>query len=114
MKAKGVIRDVVPWENARTYFFYRVRRRLAQDALVKKLKASDDSMTHADAISLVQGMVGDVDWEDDKAVFDFLDKEGEAIEKSVEGVRVAAAKKAVAELMSGLSEEAKAELLSSL
>ena len=35
---RQVIREIVPWKNAREYFFWRVRRRLAQDALVKKLK----------------------------------------------------------------------------
>merc|ERR1719393_56035 len=46
MKAKGVIRDVVPWARAREYFFWRVRRRLMQDALVGELKAADASLTH--------------------------------------------------------------------
>ena len=46
MKAKGVIRDIVPWERAREYFFWRVRRRLAQDALVSELKAADATLTH--------------------------------------------------------------------
>ena len=32
MKAKGVIRDVVPWERAREYFYWRVRRRLREVA----------------------------------------------------------------------------------
>merc|ERR1711970_1060196 len=36
MKAKGVIREIVPWARAREYFFYRTRRRLAQDALVSQ------------------------------------------------------------------------------
>merc|ERR1712146_362207 len=44
MKAKGVIRDVVPWARAREYFFWRVRRRLMQDALVKSLKKTIASL----------------------------------------------------------------------
>merc|ERR1719428_1563088 len=48
MKAKGVIRDVVPWARAREYFFWRVRRRLMQDALIAELKTADESLSHAD------------------------------------------------------------------
>lgn len=33
MKAKGVIRDVVTWQRSRSYFFWRARRRIAEDGL---------------------------------------------------------------------------------
>merc|ERR1719439_100306 len=55
MKAKGVIRDVVPWKRAREYFFWRVRRRLVQDDMVSQLKAADESLSHADCIKLIAG-----------------------------------------------------------
>merc|ERR1719149_615918 len=63
MKAKGVIRDVVPWKRARSYFFWRVQRRLVQDALVKQLKAADAELSHAASVALLRGWVGAVDWE---------------------------------------------------
>jgi len=103
---------VVPWERSREYFFHRVRRRLAQDALVKTLKASDAALTHTDAVALLRGWVGEVDWEDDKAMLAAL--EAPELEANLEGVAVAAAKKSVTDIIAGLSEEQKAELLSSL
>jgi len=114
MLAKGVIRDIVPWERSREYFYWRVRRRLAQDSLVKSLKAADSDLSHADAVATVAGWVGDVDWEDDKAVLAFLQSESDAIGAKLGEARAAAAKKAVAEIVSGLSDDAKAELLKSL
>merc|ERR1711881_581421 len=39
MKAKGVIRDVVEWKDARRYFHARLTRRLAVDELATKAKA---------------------------------------------------------------------------
>ena len=39
MKAKGVIRDVVEWKNARGYFYWRAKRRLAEEELGSKLQA---------------------------------------------------------------------------
>merc|ERR1719353_1153948 len=79
MLAKGVIRDVVSWKRSREYFYWRVRRRLAQDALVKELKAGDDSLSHTDAVATVRGWVDGIDWEDDKAVLDGLTSDAAAI-----------------------------------
>merc|ERR1719171_3043806 len=58
MKAKGVIREIVPWKRAREYFFWRVRRRLMQDALVKSLKEADGSLSHADCLSMLSTWIG--------------------------------------------------------
>jgi len=113
MLAKGVIRDVVPWEGARAYFGWRVRRRLAQDGLVKQLKDADGSLSHAECVALLSSWI-DADWEDDKAVLSWLEEQQAAIEERVASVRTEAVKKAVASLVAGLSDEAKAELLKSL
>lgn len=37
MKAKGCITDVLEWRTAREYFYWRIRRRQAEDAVVDKL-----------------------------------------------------------------------------
>lgn len=114
MRAKGVIRDVVPWERSREYFYWRVRRRLAQDALVKQLKQADDALSHADAVATVREWTSEVDWEDDKAVLDFLESQGDAVSAKVMEASIAGAKKAVSSILDDLSAEAKAELLKSL
>lgn len=31
MKAKGVVRDILEWKSSREYFFWRVKRRLAEN-----------------------------------------------------------------------------------
>ncbi len=38
MKEKGVIRDVVPWERSREFFFWRLRRRLLESRAAAKVK----------------------------------------------------------------------------
>jgi len=115
MLAKGVIRDIVPWKRAREYFFYRVRRRLMQDALVGSLKEADGSLTHADCLNLLAGWMGDkASWEDDKAVLKFFESEGASIDEKLGEVRLGAVKKTVASLLEGLSADAKAELLKSI
>ena len=115
MLAKGVIRDIVPWKRAREYFFWRMRRRLMQDALVGQLKEADSSLSHADCLNLLAQWMGDkASWEDDKGVLAFFEAEGATIDDKLGEVRVESVKKTVAALLSGLSDEAKAELIKSL
>jgi len=115
MLAKGVIRDVVPWKRAREYFFWRVRRRLMQDALVKQLKEADASLSHTDCLALLGKWMGDsASWEDDKAVLQFFESEGAAIDDKLGEVRLESVKKTVEALLAGLSADAKSDLLKSL
>jgi acetyl-CoA carboxylase/biotin carboxylase 1 len=113
MVAKGVIRDVVSWEKARPYFYWRVRRRIAQDALVGQLKAADGAVSHADGVAKLKEWCA-VDWEDDEAVLGWFSDAAEKIEAELDAVRTAAVGKTVADLLAGLSPEAKAELLAKL
>ncbi|SPO00590.1 probable acetyl-CoA carboxylase [Cephalotrichum gorgonifer] len=40
MKAKGVIRDAVEWRNARRYFYWRLRRRLNEEYILRRMSSS--------------------------------------------------------------------------
>lgn len=72
MKAKGVIRDVVDWENSRPYFYWRAKRRIAVDAIAKQVQAHQKS-SFKEAQAMVQSeFEGQVDWNDDKAVYEFF------------------------------------------
>ena len=48
MEAKGAIRGVVSWENARRFFYHRLCRRLAEERLVTACKAAAPTVTRAD------------------------------------------------------------------
>jgi len=115
MLAKGVIRDIVPWKRAREYFFWRVRRRLMQDALVQQLKAADSSLAHADCLQLLRGWMGEeASWEDDKAVLAFFESQGATIADNMGKVRVEGITKTVAALLASLSDADKAAVLESI
>merc|ERR1719428_2026482 len=114
MKAKGVIRDVVGWEGSRAYFAMRVRRRLAQDALVKELRGADASLSHAEALGLLKGWMGGDEWEDDKAAMAWFTDDSAAIAEKIAAVRAGAVKKAVGNLLSGLPAGMKDEVLADL
>lgn len=113
MVAKGVIRDVVPWSEARPYFYLRVRRRLAQDALVKALQAVDADLKHQDGVALVRGWC-EADWEDDKAVLAWFESAQAKIEGLTAAYKVDAVGAQVGGLLAGLSADDKAKLLASL
>jgi acetyl-CoA carboxylase/biotin carboxylase 1 len=115
MKAKGVIRDIVPWERAREYFFYRVRRRLLQDAMISQLKAADEALTHTECLNLLRKWMGEkASWEDDKAVIAFFESQGAQIDEKLGEVRLESVKKTVASLVSNLTDAQKSAVIDSL
>lgn len=80
MKAKGVIKQAVPWRRSREFFFYLAQRRILEDDFIKKIKQADSSMTSTSASDLLKSMFKG-DWNDNKAVIDFFT----ANEGSIEG-----------------------------
>jgi len=113
MKAKGVIRDIVPWAKAREYFYWRVRRRLMQDALVSELKDADSNLAHADCLRMIASWT-DASWEDDQAVLAFFESQGAVIDEKLGAVRTDSVKATVSALLDSLTPEAKAALLKTL
>lgn len=54
MKAKGVVRDIIDWKSSRQYFYWRVKRRLAEKEIRKMLKAADPSQSFQDATKMME------------------------------------------------------------
>ena len=54
MLAKGVVRGIIPWENSRTFFSLRLRRRLAEESLLKHVSSADSSLTLAESKHMVK------------------------------------------------------------
>lgn len=54
MKAKGVIREQLEWTNSRRFFYWRVRRRLNEEYILRRMAAATSSVgsTTKDPISL--------------------------------------------------------------
>ena len=88
MKAKGVIRESVPWESSREYFYWRVKRRIAEDDVVSQLRAADVALTKEGAVEIIQSMF-DGDYEDNKAVADFFESNADAVAAKVKSVKAA-------------------------
>ncbi|KAG2570471.1 acetyl-CoA carboxylase 2 isoform X1 [Panicum virgatum] len=75
MAAKGVIKKVVDWEESRSFFYKRLRRRISEDVLAKEIRGiAGDHFTHQSAVELIkewylasQGTTGSTEWDDDDA-----------------------------------------------
>jgi acetyl-CoA carboxylase/biotin carboxylase 1 len=75
MAAKGVIKKVVDWEESRSFFYKRLRRRISEDVLAKEIRGiAGDHFTHQSAVELIkewylasQATIGSTEWDDDDA-----------------------------------------------
>lgn len=54
MKAKGVIRQELQWHNARRFLYWRLRRRLNEEYILKKLVPVSKNMTRPTALELLK------------------------------------------------------------
>ncbi|CAM9521617.1 unnamed protein product, partial [Choristocarpus tenellus] len=86
MKAKGVVRDILDWSTSREYFYWRTRRRLAENEVRKVFKEADPLLTYDDVTRAMQGMCPE--WEDDKAVLKWTEEDKEVIGTKVQGLRL--------------------------
>lgn len=125
MAAKGVLRGVVAWGQARAFFAARLRRRLAEEALVRHVAAADSSITRRDAVAAVASWVNDAqqpavaaqEADDSQADRDFLawadSAAGRArVASELRGLRSAAAARVVADMLA--TQEGKEGLLAGL
>jgi acetyl-CoA carboxylase/biotin carboxylase 1 len=88
MKAKGVIREAVPWEQSREFFFWRAKRRMLEDAAAGQMRQGDASLTKDAATDLLKDVFSG-DWNDDKAVADFFESNASDVADKVKAVKAA-------------------------
>lgn len=103
MKAKGVIRDTVRWENAREYFHARLTRRLKTDEL-----AMDAGADNADVEARLKTMAlaAGVDFENDKNVTKWIAENLALVTAEVKSIGRDAAIEEAMETLAGLDDDA--------
>lgn len=127
MLAKGVLQGVVPWRHARAFFAARLRRRLAEAALLRHIASADGAVDAEEAVLMLRswfassqvaghgsstnggsGRVAGVElagdhgslWQDDKAFMGWVESASGAarIAMELKSLRQKAAARAVREL----------------
>jgi len=116
MEAKGVIRMGLKWKNARRFFYWRLRRRLSEEVLLKRLSSvapstpytSSERIVHRDQhLSMLKNWSGMLDAEfdtDDKKVAEWYESRRKEVYAKIDGVKSDAISKKVAELLMGNKE----------
>ena len=80
MHEKGVIHDIVPWKKSRTFFYWRLRRRLLEKEAVAQIIRVQQQLTQAEAILrrwLVEdkGATDGYLWEDNRIAVEWLENQ---------------------------------------
>lgn len=109
MQAKGTIRMGLEWKNARRFFYWRLRRRLSEEVLLKRMMNGDKTPAATSTpspremhVSLLKTWSGMLDAEfdrDDKKVAEWYENNRKDIYAKIDGVKSEAISKKVAELL---------------
>jgi len=109
MKAKGVIRQALRWQNARRFFYWRLRRRLNEEYILKKLAAAaaptqeapkSDAVTRARGLEMLQAWCNIPQFEhDDMSVATWYEENRKAVHERVEKLKTDGIAVEVAQLM---------------
>ncbi|CAE7704066.1 HFA1 [Symbiodinium pilosum] len=114
MKAKNVIRDSIDWKNSRRYFFWRVKRRMLQDHLIKRLQKADPTLSHKGGEALIQkwSAESNVDFSSDQKMVSWL--ESQNVDARADSIRSAFLKSQIQELFNQLPAGERSGVLSTL
>ena len=111
MKAKGVIRSSLRWQNARRFFYWRLRRRLNEEYILKKLAAAAapatkerqpkmDAASRARNLAMMKAWAQVPKWDhDDMSVAVWYEQNRQSIHERTETLKRDAIASEVVELM---------------
>lgn len=120
MQAKNTIRQPLRWQNARRFFYWRLRRRLSEELIVKRMMAAAttpaprNGTTHATAESpraahlrtlhVWTGMLDEELEHDDRKVAMWYEENKKLVQGKVESLRTEGVASEVAQLLIGNKE----------
>lgn len=129
MLAKGVIRKEIKWADARRFFFWRLRRRLNEEYLLKLIGEQVKSATKLEKVARLKSWMPSVDYDDDEKVCTWIEQHHTKLQNHIgelkyESIRQnihktlsenpAHAASLMKEFISGLPEDQKTKFLNSL
>jgi acetyl-CoA carboxylase/biotin carboxylase 1 len=93
MKAKGVIRKDLEWRESRRFFYWRLRRRLNEQSMIRTMKNMQGGklFSQSEAVKYLKKWYfehGKPNWDDgDKDVATWLERDGKAIHGKIEDLK---------------------------
>ena len=88
MKAKGTIREALDWTTSRKYFYWRLRRRLAEETVIKQLVVADSALSREDTEKVLASVV-DKEGKDEHVAFVLEKESAEIVKTKIDEVRKA-------------------------
>jgi acetyl-CoA carboxylase/biotin carboxylase 1 len=115
MQAKNTIRQPLRWQNARRFFYWRLRRRLSEELIVKRMVAAKSAAagevptqatraSHLETLHAWTGMLDDELEHDDRKVAMWYEENKKAVQGKVEALRTEGVAAEVAQLLIGNKE----------
>ena len=115
MEAKHTIRMPLQWKNARRFFYWRLRRRLSEEVLIKRIvsastseKSNVTSAANKDTnLAMLKAWTGLLDKEfdrDDRKVAEWYESHRKEIYTKIDAYKAESVSRKVAELMMGNKE----------
>lgn len=111
MKAKGTIRQALQWSQARRFFYWRLRRRLNEEYILRRLKAVDKFSTRQDHLLAMKSWICNDNEEidalyetNDRIVASWLEENRLDINKRIKEIEQEATGKQLAALFKGNRE----------
>ena len=90
MQAKNTIRHSLQWKNARRFFYWRVRRRLNEESLIKKMARTSarDLVARANSLQSLQAWTNIQNFaHDDRAVATWYEENRKSVHSKLEGMK---------------------------
>jgi len=90
MQAKNTIRHPLQWKNARRFFYWRLRRRLNEESVIKKMASAStkDSISRSGSLRSLRAWTGIPDFEhNDRAVATWYEENRKDVSAKIDGLK---------------------------
>ncbi|CAH6723081.1 acetyl-CoA carboxylase [[Candida] jaroonii] len=87
MLAKGVIRKELQWRDARRFFFWRLRRRLNEEYVLRLIKEQLPESTKLERVSRIKSWMPTTDYDKDEEVSSWIENNHDKLQQKIEELK---------------------------
>jgi acetyl-CoA carboxylase/biotin carboxylase 1 len=114
MEKVGAIREALTWKTSRAYLHWRIRRRLAETAVTKKLRASASDLSADKITTFLAELRSEAGVDGDQAVAEWFEANSEFVDRRVAEMEETLAAEEMYKTFNSLSAEKRSEVLRDL
>jgi len=114
MEKVGAIREALSWRTSRAYLHWRIRRRIQETAVTKKMRAAAPDVSADRVSSFLADLRAEAGVETDQAVAEWFESNSELVDRRVAEMQESLAADEMFKTFSSLSSEKQSEVLRDL